>query len=242
MPSACPLRPGSTDGAGVPARLAAVRERIAAAETCFGRRPGSVALLAVSKKQGTDKIRAAHAAGQRAFGESYVNEALAKMGELTALPLDWHFVGRIQGNKTRQIAERFAWVHSLCDPHHARRLSEQRPPGLPPLKVFIQVNLSGEASKSGIAAGELGALLAVCRGLPALRVVGLMTLPAPALGEAAQRAPFRALRALRDGLASADLPLAELSMGMTDDLEAAVAEGATMVRVGTAIFGPRPAD
>jgi hypothetical protein len=223
-------------------RLARVHARIRAAEARFGRAPGSVSLLAVSKKQGPDKIRAAYAAGQTAFGESYVDEAEAKMDQLTGLPLEWHFIGRIQGNKTRRIAARFAWVHGLQDLGHARRLSAQRPAGLPPLKACIQVNLSGEASKAGVAADGVAELLAACRGLPNIRVVGLMTLPAPAADEACQRPPFRALRLLRDELAQTDHPLPELSMGMSADLEAAIAEGATVVRVGTAIFGPRPSD
>jgi pyridoxal phosphate enzyme (YggS family) len=223
-------------------RLARVHARIRAAEARFGRAPGSVSLLAVSKKQGPDKIRAAYAAGQTAFGESYVDEAEAKMDQLTGLPLEWHFIGRIQGNKTRRIAARFAWVHGLQDLGHARRLSAQRPAGLPPLKACIQVNLSGEASKAGVAADGVAELLAACRGLPNIRVVGLMTLPAPAADEASQRPPFRALRLLRDELAQTDHPLPELSMGMSADLEAAIAEGATVVRVGTAVFGPRPSD
>lgn len=228
------------DPAGVPDHLAAVRERIRRAEERFGRAPGSVALLAVSKKQEPAKIRAAHAAGQRAFGESYLQEALSKMDALADLDgVEWHFIGRIQGNKTRAIAERFAWVHSLSDPHHARRLSDQRPPGMAPLRVCLQVNLSGEASKGGVAPADAPALLAACAGLPGIEVVGLMTLPAPAESEAAQRAPFRRLRDLRERLATPVRPLAVLSMGMTDDLEAAVAEGATIVRIGTAVFGPR---
>lgn len=221
-------------------RLAQVRSRIRAAEVRFSRPPGCVALLAVSKKQGADKIRAAHAAGQNAFGESYLSEALEKMEALADLALEWHFIGRIQGNKTRQIAERFAWVHGLDDLRHARRLSQQRPAALPPLKVCIQVNLSAEASKAGIPADAAANLLLGCYELPNIDIVGFMALPAPTTDEAAQRLPFRALRRLRDRLATPDCPLAELSMGMSADLEAAVAEGATMVRVGTAVFGQRP--
>jgi pyridoxal phosphate enzyme (YggS family) len=223
----------------VAAHLAQVRARIRTAEERFGRPPGSVSLLAVSKKQDVWKIRAAHAAGQNAFGESYAQEALGKMDALADLTLDWHFIGRIQGNKTRQIAGRFAWVHGLCDPHHARRLSDQRPPDLAPLNACIQVNLDAEESKAGLVPEAVGELLEACANLPNIRIVGLMTLPAPAVGEQAQRAPFRALRLLRDRLATPDRPLAVLSMGMSDDLEAAIAEGATLVRVGTAVFGPR---
>ena len=223
----------------VAAHLAAVQQRIRAAESRFGREPGSVALLAVSKRQSVGAIRAAQAAGQLAFGENYLQEALAKMTDLADLPLEWHFIGEIQANKTRQIAAHFSWVHGLADAHHAERLSRQRPPGLPPLKACLQINVSGEATKNGVPPEEAAPLLAACRQLPGLEVVGLMAMPAPAVGEAAQRQPFLALRQLRDRLASPDCPLRELSMGMSDDLEAAIAEGATLVRIGTAIFGAR---
>lgn len=223
----------------VAAHLAAVQQRIRAAESRFGREPGSVALLAVSKRQSVGAIRAAQAAGQLAFGENYLQEALAKMTDLADLPLEWHFIGEIQANKTRQIAAHFSWVHGLADAHHAERLSRQRPPGLPPLKACLQINVSGEATKNGVPPEAAAALLAACRQLPGLEVVGLMAMPAPAVGEAAQRQPFLALRQLRDRLASPDCPLRELSMGMSDDLEAAIAEGATLVRIGTAIFGAR---
>lgn len=223
----------------VAARLAAVQNRIKAAENRFGREPGSVVLLAVSKRQSAGAIRAAQAAGQGAFGENYLQEALAKMADLADLPLEWHFIGEIQANKTRQIAEHFRWVHGLDDAHHAERLSRQRPPGLPPLKACLQINLSGEATKNGVPPEEAAALLAACRKLPGLEVVGLMGMPAPAADEATQRLPFQALRQLRDRLASPDCRLRELSMGMSDDLEAAIAEGATLVRIGTAIFGAR---
>lgn len=219
--------------------LAQVRARIRAAELRFGREPGSVSLVAVSKKQDTGKIRAAFAAGQRAFGESYLQEAVEKMTVLADLPAEWHFIGRIQGNKTRQVAERFAWVHGLCDLRHARRLSEQRPPGMPPLRACVQVNLSGEETKAGLAPEAVPGILTACAELGNLEILGLMTLPAPAQGEAAQRLPFRRLRELRDRLATPARPLGVLSMGMSDDLEAAIAEGATLVRVGTAVFGPR---
>jgi len=226
----------------VSSHLAQVRSRIRAAEVRFGRPPGSVTLLAVSKKQGTDKIRAAYTAGQSAFGESYLNEALEKIDALADLKLEWHFIGHIQGNKTRQISEHFAWVHGLDDLRHARRLSQQRPPNLPPLKACIQINLSAEASKGGVPAETAADLLLGCRELPNIEIVGLMTLPAPVALEAAQRPPFHALRLLRDRLATSDSPLPELSMGMSADLEAAIAEGATMVRVGTAVFGERRAN
>jgi pyridoxal phosphate enzyme (YggS family) len=220
--------------------LRRVRERIAAAEQRFGRPPGSVSLLAVSKLQPVEGIRAAIGAGQRAFGENYPQEALLKMDQLADQGLEWHFIGRIQGNKTRAIAERFDWVHSLCDPDHARRLNAQRPAHLPPLRACIEVNLDAEPTKAGVGPEALGDLLAICTALPRLAVEGLMTLPAPTPTEAAQRLPFQALRALRDRFATPDQPLRTLSMGMSDDLEAAIAEDATLVRIGTAIFGPRP--
>jgi hypothetical protein len=220
-------------------RLEAVRNRLLGAEARFSREPGGVALLAVSKKQSAEAIRAAHAAGQMAFGENYLQEALPKMAELADLSLEWHFIGQIQTNKTRPIAEHFSWVHGLDDGHHAERLSRQRPAGLPPLKVCLQINVSGEESKGGVTPEGAADLLAACRELPGLELVGLMCLPAPAIGEAAQRRPFRELRLVRDQLASPQCPLRELSMGMSDDLEAAIAEGATLVRIGTAIFGPR---
>jgi hypothetical protein len=224
----------------IAAHLAAVLGRIRDGERRYGRPQGSIKLVAVSKLHPAEAIRAAYAAGQRAFGENYVQEALAKQAELSDLPIEWHFIGRIQSNKTRQIAEHFAWVHSLCDPHHARRLDAQRPAHLPPLQACVQVNTSGEASKEGLAPGAVPDLLAACTPLKRIRICGLMTLPAPAEDEAEQRRPLGALRALRDRLATPDQPLAILSMGMSDDLEAAIAEGTTLVRIGTAVFGPRP--
>jgi pyridoxal phosphate enzyme (YggS family) len=220
-----------------------VLARIQAATERAGRPAGSVSLIAVSKKQPAEAIRAAHAAGQHAFGESYLQEALDKQTLLTDLDdIEWHFIGRIQSNKTRQIAAHFDWVHGLADLGHARRLSEQRPASRPPLNVCLQVNLSGETSKGGVMPDEVGALLEQCRELPGLRVRGLMTLPAPSEDEAEQRRPFRALRELRDRLAAPECPLEVLSMGMSDDLEAAILEGATQVRIGTAVFGARPLD
>lgn len=221
------------------ARLAAVRTRIRTAEASYRRAPGSVELLAVSKWQAPDKIRTALAAGQAAFGESYVQEATGKMDILGGPGLQWHFIGRIQGNKTRHIAEHFDWVHSLCDLKHARRLNEQRPSGLPPLTVCVQVNPDGEPGKAGLAPAQVADFVAACAKLPRLKLVGLMALPAPTEDEVPKRRPFRALRLLRDRTATPELPLPVLSMGMSADLEAAIAEGATLVRVGTAIFGPR---
>lgn len=228
------------NGDSVAARLGLVLGRIRAAERAAGRPEGSVGLVAVSKLQGADAIRSAFEAGQRAFGESYVQEALAKQEGLRDLAVAWHFIGRIQANKTRAIAAHFDWVHTLADPHHARRLSEQRRPGSPPLKVCLQVNLDAEPTKGGVSPKDLPELIAASVGLPGIRVVGLMTLPAPVSDPAEQRRPFGLLRELRDRLATPELPLGCLSMGMSDDLEAAVAEGATLVRVGTAVFGPRP--
>lgn len=220
-----------------------VLARIRAATERAGRPAGSVALIAVSKKQPAEAIRAAHAAGQRAFGESYLQEALDKQALLADLTdIEWHFIGRIQSNKTRQIAAHFDWVHGVAEAAHARRLSEQRPASRPPLNICLQVNLSGEASKGGVTPDEVGALLEQCRDLPGLRVRGLMTLPAPSDDEVEQRRPFRALRELRDRLATPECPLDVLSMGMSDDLEAAILEGATQVRIGTAVFGARPTD
>jgi len=220
-------------------RLKTVQERIRNAEVTAGRAPGSVDLLAVSKTQSGDKIRQAWEAGQRMFGESYLQEAVEKIGQLRNLAIEWHFIGRIQSNKTRTIAEHFDWVHSLSDARHARRLSEQRPAQLAPLNACIQVNVSGEASKGGMEPGAVATLLKLCGDLPGLNVRGLMAIPAPADTPEAQRAPLSALRELRDRLKRTGLPLQTLSMGMSADLEAAVAEGSTIVRIGTAIFGPR---
>jgi pyridoxal phosphate enzyme (YggS family) len=209
------------------------------AEEAAGRRADSVTLLAVSKTQSDDSIRQAWYAGQHAFGESYLQEALEKIVHLRDLAIEWHFIGRIQSNKTRAIAEHFSWVHSLGDVKHAQRLNEQRPERLPPINCCIQVNVSGESTKAGLAPEAVAGVLEHCLELPRLRVRGLMAIPAPAQEPLAQRAPFRALRELRDRLVRPGLPLDTLSMGMSADLEAAIAEGATLVRIGTAIFGPR---
>lgn len=221
------------------ANLQQVQARIAAACARAHRPAEAVALIAVSKQQSAEAIRAVSGCGQRIFGESYVQEAVDKQAQLIDLELEWHFIGRIQANKTRQIAAHFAWVHGLSDPAHALRLNDQRPPELPPLNVCLQVNVSGEASKAGVEPAALPELLAVCAAQPRLRVRGLMALPAAAADELAQRQPFAALRSLRDQFATPESPLECLSMGMSDDLEAAILEGATMVRIGTAIFGTR---
>ncbi len=206
----------------------------------------SLTLLAVSKTFGAEAVCEAHAAGQQAFGENYVQEALAKIETLTdlrqgSLPLQWHLIGPLQSNKTRPVAEAFDWVHSVDRLKLAQRLAEQRPHHLPPLQLCLQVNISGEASKSGVAPAELPALAAAVAALPRQRVQlrGLMAIPEPAATLAAQRAPHRALRELLAALNAGGLALDTLSTGMSADLEAAVLEGSTVVRVGTAIFGQR---
>ncbi|HWP95122.1 MAG TPA: YggS family pyridoxal phosphate-dependent enzyme [Gammaproteobacteria bacterium] len=221
------------------ANLAAVRARIAAAARRYGRRPEDITLVAVSKAQPAAAIVAALEAGQRHFGENYPQEALEKMRALEAPKIVWHFIGRLQANKTRTVAERFAWVHSLDRARIAERLDAQRPASLPPLDVCLQVNVSGETTKGGVMPDALPELAAAVAALPRLRLRGLMALPAPAADFEAQRLPFRRLRALFDELRAHGFALDTLSMGMSADLEAAIAEGATLVRVGTAIFGAR---
>lgn len=222
---------------GLPERLQAVTARVTSAARAAGRDAADVLLVAVSKTFAPERVREAAAAGQRDFGENYVQEALDKIAALGDLALTWHFIGPIQSNKTRAIAEHFHWVHSIDRLKIAERLSSQRPPDLPPLQVCLQVNVSGEASKSGVAPQEVGALARAISNLPSLRLRGLMAIPEPTDDVALQRSRFRLLRELRD---SAGIPLDTLSMGMSDDLEAAVAEGATIIRVGRAIFGARP--
>ncbi|MDR2189259.1 MAG: YggS family pyridoxal phosphate-dependent enzyme [Azonexus sp.] len=219
--------------------LQAVLVRIAHACRLAGRSADDVRLLAVSKAWPTDSVLAAAAAGQRAFGESYVQEALAKMNATHDAGLEWHFIGPLQSNKTQKVAEHFAWVHAIDRVKLAERLSAQRPAALPPLQVCVQVNVSGEASKSGCRPEAALALCQAVAALPRLSLRGLMTIPQPTDDPAAQRAAFGRLRRLQEQLCAAGLPLDTLSMGMSDDLEAAIAEGATIVRVGTAIFGER---
>ncbi len=221
--------------------LGVIRQRIAAAERRFGRQPGSVTLLAASKTRPAEDIEEASRSGQRVFGESYVQEALGKIAALTdpSLELEWHFIGPIQTNKTRSIAENFDWVQSVDRLKVARRLSVQRPERLGPLNVCIQVNISGESTKAGVSLPKAASLAEAVASLEHLRLRGLMTLPAPSRDFELQRQPFRALRLLLDDLNALGLSLDTLSMGMTQDLEAAIAEGATIVRVGTGIFGPR---
>lgn len=221
-------------------QLEQVRTRIAQAEQRFGRPAGSVTLVAATKTCPVAAIRAAAACGQRAFGENYLQEALPKIGELESEHLEWHFLGPIQSNKTRDIATHFDWVHSVDRLKVAIRLDQQRPPELPPLKICLQVNTSGEDSKSGVAPEELMELAKEVIELPRLSLCGLMALPAPTLDFEEQRRPFRALRQLRDKLHQNGIEADVLSIGMTDDMEAAIAEGATLVRIGAAIFGRRP--
>ena len=223
-------------------RLADVRQRIQQACQAAGRDPARVGLLAVSKLQPAQAVRQAEQAGQQAFGENYVQEALDKMAALADLrgAIEWHLIGPLQSNKTRVVAEAFDWVHSVDRLKIAQRLSEQRPAQLPPLNVCLQVNISGEASKSGLLPQEVAQVAAAVAALPRLRLRGLMAIPGLAQGLQAQQAPHRALRLLQQDLNQRGLALDTLSMGMSDDLEAAVAEGSTMVRVGTAIFGARP--
>ncbi|MGN6315410.1 YggS family pyridoxal phosphate-dependent enzyme [Trinickia sp.] len=218
-----------------------VHRRIADAAHAANRSPDAVRLLAVSKTFPAEDVRAAFEAGQRAFGENYVQESIAKIEALADLraKLEWHFIGPLQSNKTRPVAEHFDWVHSVDRLKIAQRLSEQRPDTLPPLNVCLQVNVSGEASKSGVSLEDAPALASEIAALPKLRLRGLMSIPEPVEGLEAQRTPHRTLRQLYEALSAQGLSLDTLSMGMSADLEAAVLEGATIVRIGTAIFGKR---
>ncbi|MFM0741301.1 YggS family pyridoxal phosphate-dependent enzyme [Paraburkholderia xenovorans] len=221
--------------------LEAVQQRIALAAHVAGRDTRSIHLLAVSKTFPAEDVRAAYAVGQRAFGENYVQEAITKVDALADLraSIEWHFIGPLQSNKTRPVAERFDWVHSVDRLKIAQRLSEQRPDDLPPLNVCLQVNISGEASKSGVSVAEAVEVAQQIAALPKLNLRGLMAIPEPAGGIDEQRVPHRQLRELFERLIDDGLELDTLSMGMSSDLEAAVLEGATIVRVGTAIFGAR---
>jgi pyridoxal phosphate enzyme (YggS family) len=219
--------------------LESVRQRVDSAARAAGRDPSSVRLVAVSKKQPAEAVRAAAAAGQAEFGENYVQDALPKIATLNDLPLVWHFIGRIQSNKTRDIAEAFQWVHTVDRKIIADRLNAQRPHHAGPLDVLLQVRLRAEESKGGIEPASLPALADAVAALPRLRLRGLMCLPPPCRDPTEQRVPFAELRALLVDLNQRGHTLDTLSMGMSDDLEAAIAEGATIVRIGTAIFGPR---
>lgn len=216
--------------------LSTIRARITEGAQAAGRDPASVHLLAVSKTKPASAIREVHAAGVRDFGENYLQEALTKQQQLGDLPLIWHFIGPIQSNKTKAIAEHFDWVHSVDRLKIAQRLSEQRPAGLAPLNICLQVNVSGEDSKAGCAPTDLPALAEAIAALPNLQLRGLMAIPEPTEDRTAQEAAFARLRQLQEGLG---LGLDTLSMGMSHDLEAAIAQGATWVRIGTALFGAR---
>ncbi|MDR1853826.1 MAG: YggS family pyridoxal phosphate-dependent enzyme [Azoarcus sp.] len=219
--------------------LQTVVARVAAAARAAGRDPATVKLLAVSKTWPAASVREAHLAGQRAFGENYVQEAAEKIAALAPLNLEWHFIGPLQANKTRLVAESFDWVHSVDRLKIAERLSNQRGENQPPLQVCLQVNVSGEASKSGVAPQEAATLARQVAALPRLTLRGLMCIPEPTGDEALLRRRFALLRQLRDQLAAEGLALDTLSMGMSHDFDLAIAEGATIVRVGTAIFGER---
>jgi pyridoxal phosphate enzyme (YggS family) len=223
----------------LPENIRRVRERIDLAVAASSRPLDSVTLLAVSKSQGAAAVRQAAAAGLTEFGESYVQEALPKIAALRDLPLTWHFIGGIQGNKTRVIAEHFAWVHAVDRLRIAERLAEQRPFHAPALNVCLQVNLEAEASKGGAAPAEIPALAARVLSLPRIKLRGLMCIPPAEPDASRQRRHFAQLAALLAGLNAGGAELDTLSMGMSADLEAAVMEGATIVRVGTALFGAR---
>ncbi|MDR2093804.1 MAG: YggS family pyridoxal phosphate-dependent enzyme [Azoarcus sp.] len=225
--------------ASIITNLRVVRARIAAAARAAGRDPASVSLLAVSKTWPASQVHAAFEAGQRAFGENYVQEGTEKVAALAELGLVWHFIGPVQSNKTRLVADAFDWVHSIDRLKIAERLSAQRDAARPPLQVCLQVNVSGEASKSGVAPDEAPALAHAVAALPRLCLRGLMCIPEPDGDQGTLRRRFALLRQLRERLVSEGLALDTLSMGMSHDLEAAIAEGATLVRVGTAIFGER---
>ena len=223
----------------VSANLAQVRKRIELACLAAGRASDAVKLLAVSKTMPAQAVRDAHAAGQFAFGENYIQEGVDKIATLADLSLEWHCIGPVQSNKTKLVAENFAWVHSIDRLKIAERLSAQRPANLPPLQVCLQVNVDGGANKSGVSPLELLALAQAVAKLPQLQLRGIMTIPEPAESEVAARQVHHQAKALFDSLNAAGLMVDTLSMGMTSDLEAAVAEGSTCVRVGTAIFGAR---
>ncbi len=219
--------------------LQAVQARISKAAAAVSRSPDSVRLLAVSKTWPLSCVVDAADAGQRAFGENYVQEGIDKIASISGRNLEWHFIGPLQSNKTKPVAEHFDWVHSIDRLKVAERLATQRPLYLPPLQVCVQVNVSGEASKSGCSPEDALALCRAVAALPGLQLRGLMAIPEPVDDPQAQRRPFRQLRQLSEQIRAAGLPLDTLSMGMSHDLEAAVAEGATIVRIGTAIFGER---
>jgi pyridoxal phosphate enzyme (YggS family) len=225
--------------ATIEANLQAVRERIASAARACGRDAGDITLLAVSKTFGAAAVAAAHRCGQHAFGENYVQEALEKIAALGRSALEWHFIGPLQSNKTRALAENFAWVHSVDRAKIAERLAAARPLELAPLQVCIQVNIGGENTKSGVSPGDVTALAHAISALPRLKLRGLMAIPPASDDVRVQRHHFAALREVKERVDAAGFTLDTLSMGMSADLEAAIAEGATIVRIGTAIFGER---
>ena len=228
------------DPQNLPAVLLETRARMARAAAAAGRSAQSVTLLAAGKAQPVELLAAAADCGVTDFGESYLQEALAKVAALQDRALTWHFIGRIQANKTRAIAETFAWVHALDRPKIAARLAVQRPPQAPPLNVCLEVNIAGEPGKGGVGAAELPALAAAVARLPRLALRGLMCIPPEETEPARQRAWFARLRGLRDDLNAAGYSLDTLSMGMSGDFESAIREGATIVRLGTVLFGARP--
>lgn len=219
--------------------LEKVRAHIREIAERAGRKPEDIRLLAASKTNPAERLREAFTAGQTIFGENYLQEALVKMAELTDLPIEWHFIGPIQSNKTRRIAENFAWVHSVDRKKIADRLSKDRPESLPPLQICLQVNVSGEDSKSGVAPEEVADLAAHVVELPQLKLRGVMAIPELTKATALQRSQFQMLKEAYDRLKQSGHDLDTISMGMSEDLEIAIQEGTTMVRIGTAIFGPR---
>ncbi len=227
----------------ITANIAALRQRIVQSASDAGRDPAEITLLAVSKTRSAEEVAVALDAGLTQIGENYLQEALDKQAALQGRNACWHFIGPIQSNKTREIASHFDWVHSVDREKIAKRLSEQRPEGKPPLKICLQVNISREDSKSGVLPEDALTLAKQITALPALQLRGLMAIPAASDDPAEQRAAFAALRALRDTLQQAlpDQTLDTLSMGMSGDMDAAIAEGSTLIRIGTALFGPRPA-
>jgi pyridoxal phosphate enzyme (YggS family) len=222
------------------AGLAALRQRLAIVAQASGRDVRSITLLAVSKGQAVSRLRAALALGLTQFGENYLEEALAKIHALAGTPAEWHFIGRLQANKTRDVAEKFAWVHGVDRERIAQRLSAQRPVHAPPLNVCVQINIAAEQSKAGVPPADALPLLHAVAALPGLRLRGLMCMLPFDLSAAEQHRLFGAMRALRETANSAGLGMDTLSMGMSGDYEAALAEGATLLRIGTALFGPRP--
>ena len=217
--------------------LSSIQHRITQYETKYQREPGSVQLLVASKNQTIEKITALYQAGQKKFGESYLQEALPKIASLP--DIEWHFIGPIQANKTRKIAEHFSWVHSISSEKIAKRLNDQRPDHFPPLNICIEVNISEETTKSGILAADVLSLAELCSNLPRLTLRGLMAIPMHKQTFAEQQQEFHKLRLLFDALKEKGLSLDTLSMGMSNDMEAAIAEGSTLIRIGTAFFGQR---